>query len=225
MAGQWLNTSAVRGLFSVIRQPGLTVPHVHVAHIGHLNFHRMRQMGVRGVILDKDNTLTAPYASALHPLVARAFEECRAAFGRDAVILSNSAGTPDDPGHREASALEDALGLPVLRHSKKKPDCADAVAAHYGTSVPLHRLCAIGDRLLTDVVFGNMHGMLTIHTQLLTPTGDNPLAAAVRRMENALILPCAQHLVGACPTHRVLGPRDMPQLVQSIANKHTQSSW
>ena len=38
----------------------------------------------------------------------------------------------------------------------------------------------VGDRLLTDVVFGNLHGMLTVHTQPLTLEGDNKVARAIR---------------------------------------------
>lgn len=41
----------------------------------------------------------------------------------------------------------------------------------------------MGDRLLTDVVFGNLHGMLTVHTQPLTLKGDNRPAAVFRFLE------------------------------------------
>ena len=47
-------------------------------------------------------------------------------------IVSNSAGTVDDPGFADRRAIEEAL-------------------------------CAVGDRLLTDIMFGNLHGMLTVH--------------------------------------------------------------
>lgn len=41
----------------------------------------------------------------------------------------------------------------------------------------------MGDRLLTDVVFGNLHDMLTVHTQPLTLKGDNRPAAVFRFLE------------------------------------------
>ena len=49
--------------------------------------------------------------------------------------------------------------------------------------VRLDELCFVGDRLLTDVVFGNLHGMLTVHTRPLTLKGDNRPAAIFRFLE------------------------------------------
>lgn len=51
------------------------------------------------------------------------------------------------------------------------------------SQVRLDELCFVGDRLLTDVVFGNLHGMLTVHTQPLTLKGDNRPAAVFRFLE------------------------------------------
>ena len=125
--GQWFNSSALQAV-SRIRDARLLVPHISVPHIGCLDFRELRARGIRGVILDKDNTLTAPYADDAFPGgVAGGLDECRAAYGTDAVILSNSAGTGDDPGHAQALAIEASLGLPVLRHALKKPACMDAV--------------------------------------------------------------------------------------------------
>jgi hypothetical protein len=47
----------------------------------------------------------------------------------------------------------------------------------------------VGDRLLTDVVFGNLHGMLTVHTLPLCAgadnSQDNKVANVIRKVENA----------------------------------------
>ena len=45
----------------------------------------------------------------------------------------------------------------------------------------------VGDRYLTDVVFGNLHGMLTVHTQQLTTVGDNRVAQLMRRLEDRMV--------------------------------------
>lgn len=45
----------------------------------------------------------------------------------------------------------------------------------------------IGDRYLTDVVFGNRHGMLTIRVAPLTVKGEPPTVAAARRIEEACV--------------------------------------
>jgi phosphatidylglycerophosphatase GEP4 len=38
---------------------------------------------------------------------------------------------------------------------------------------PVTRLVVIGDRYLTDVVFGNLHGALTIYTEPCSTDGEN----------------------------------------------------
>jgi hypothetical protein len=52
-------------------------------------------------------------------------------------------------------------------------------------------LCMIGDRLLTDVVFGNLHGMLTVHCLPLCSgednVGDNAMAKIIRNVENKVL--------------------------------------
>jgi len=61
----------------------------------------------------------------------------------------------------------------------------------------------IGDRYLTDVVFGNRHGMLTIRVAPLTSKGEPPTVAAARLVENA----CVQRWTAAglrAPAHKLL---------------------
>lgn len=58
----------------------------------------------------------------------------------------------------------------------------------------MDELCFVGDRLLTDVVFGNLHGMLTFHTRPLSLKGDNLTAVVFRFLERKVSAPCG----GAC---------------------------
>ena len=78
--------------------------------------------GIKAVIFDKDNTLTAPYENSLHPRAKFGLQSALDVFGRDNVaILSNSAGTDDDPGFVDGKEIEEALGIAVIKHSEKKP--------------------------------------------------------------------------------------------------------
>ena len=80
----------------------------------------LRAAGFAGVVFDKDNTLTLPYATGVHAPLAAALAAALAAFGpRGVAILSNSAGLRQyDPAGAAAEALERELGVPVLRHSE-----------------------------------------------------------------------------------------------------------
>jgi phosphatidylglycerophosphatase GEP4 len=184
---QSLNTKAILTLSSVLRRPGLLAPQVSVATVSHLDYTALqRHAGIEVVVFDKDHTLTAPYSDRLHPQAAAGLETCLSVFGSDRVaILSNSAGTLDDVGSVDAMAVESSLGISVIRHTEKKPGGLQEVLQHFQMEDPA-RICMIGDRLLTDVVFGNLHGMLTVHTRPFVDTEsaarDNWTAKLLRPM-------------------------------------------
>lgn len=185
---QSINWPAIRTTARVLfGQPSLAVPHVDLRDIRDIDFARLRSAGCEGVVFDKDNTLTAPYKDEVDARLARALSDCSNAFGPSrVVVLSNSAGTPDDPDHRAADRIERTLGLPVLRREVKKPRGFESVRAHFAGCDPT-ALVMIGDRYLTDVVFGNLHGMLCVRTEQLTSRGDNPVAARMAQLERWLV--------------------------------------
>jgi phosphatidylglycerophosphatase GEP4 len=186
---QSLNTKALVTLASVIRRPSLMVPHVSVDNISELNYQAMKERaGIKAVVFDKDNTLTAPYAMEIHPLASEGLQKAKEVFGAENVaIMSNSAGTLDDPDYEDAKSIEAALGIAVIRHDEKKPGGLKEVLSHFRMEDPA-ALCMVGDRLLTDVVFGNLHGMLTVHTLPLCRGADNSAdnipAKLIRSAEN-----------------------------------------
>lgn len=64
----------------------------------------------------------------------------------------------------KARAVEAAIGVPVLQHKNKKPagGCKEILQRFKCES---HEVVVVGDRLLTDIVFGNINGMLTVHVR------------------------------------------------------------
>lgn len=193
---QSLNTKALITLASVARRPALLVPQVSVPTVSDLNYTALQQdAGIEAVVFDKDHTLTAPYVNQLHRLAAPGLQECLQVFGRDRVaILSNSAGTNDDVDFVDAQKLEETLGIPVIRHKEKKPGGLAEVLQHFGLDDPA-KICIVGDRLLTDIVFGNLHGMMTVHTLPFPAASDedddeqrdNWTAKLIRPVENKML--------------------------------------
>jgi phosphatidylglycerophosphatase GEP4 len=64
---------------------------VAVADISALDWRALRAAGFRGVVFDKDNTLTSPYAKEVHPPLRAALAGCLEAFGGAAVLLRRAA--------------------------------------------------------------------------------------------------------------------------------------
>ncbi|KAI9323392.1 HAD superfamily phosphatase, partial [Dichotomocladium elegans] len=129
-----------------------------------INFlHLKNQERIRAMAFDKDNCLTAPYVPSIHPPFEKAWVECKDAFGRDNI----------------RSLVEKKTGVPVLRHAEKKPSGGADLAAHL-KGIPAHQVAMVGDRLLTDIVFGNLNGNYTIWTRhIVTEEGDNKAALVV----------------------------------------------
>ncbi len=160
-----------------------------------VNFTALKeQCGIRAIVFDKDNTLTAPYDLSIHPNATAGFESAMHTFGRDNVaILSNSAGTGDDHNYEDAKKIELNIDIPVIRHLEKKPGGLSEVMNHFGTETVSDpsQICIIGDRLLTDIVFGNLYGMLTIHCDPLCSGAekarDNFIASVIHSMENKVM--------------------------------------
>jgi phosphatidylglycerophosphatase GEP4 len=70
-----------------------------------------------------------------------------------------------DKDFSKAKAVEAAVGVPVLRHSQKKPSGGcDEILERFNCEA--HEVIAVGDRLLSDIVFGNLNRMLTVHVRL-----------------------------------------------------------
>lgn len=188
--GQRFNPAGVAAVAAVAAsKPRLALPHVSVQDIRWLDWAELRRAGFRGVVFDKDNTLTAPYAPALWPPLAAAFDQCRATFPPGALaIYSNSAGlTEYDPDGVDARAIEAVIeGVHVIRHDIKKPGgLATEIESYFGCSAS--NLVLVGDRYFTDVVYGNKNGFLTVLTEPLNITDESYIVKRVRKLEAYII--------------------------------------
>ncbi|XP_039131382.1 phosphatidylglycerophosphate phosphatase 1, chloroplastic [Dioscorea cayenensis subsp. rotundata] len=170
------------------KHPHLALPHISVPDIRWIDWAELERLGFRGVVFDKDNTITAPYSLSLWPSLSHSFQQCRASFPGKIAVFSNSAGLRQyDPDGLEARALEDAIeGIHVIRHEVKKPSgTAEDIEKYFGCSASL--LVMVGDRHFTDVVYGNINGFLTICTEPLTLSGETFIVKEVRKLENLLV--------------------------------------
>ncbi|GMH41635.1 hypothetical protein BSKO_09545 [Bryopsis sp. KO-2023] len=186
MLGQNFNSAGIRLFFKVTAgDKRLAVPHISVPDISFVRWDALRDAGFQGCVMDKDNTLTDPYGKALNPKIRTSLAECRKVL--PVVLFSNSAGLEQfDPQGEEATALEGSLGIPVLRHKEKKPaGGVSELESHFGCSA--EKLIMVGDRYLTDVVFGNRNQMFTIYVAPFD-TAREPLGVKMaRRLEDTMV--------------------------------------
>eukprot|EP01124_Arcella_intermedia_P028017 TRINITY_DN5606_c0_g1_i4.p1 TRINITY_DN5606_c0_g1~~TRINITY_DN5606_c0_g1_i4.p1 ORF type:complete len:178 (-),score=41.29 TRINITY_DN5606_c0_g1_i4:78-611(-) len=151
-----------------------------------ISFNKLKERGYQGIVFDCDNTLTPPYVPAFHPEFKVPIENCSHLFPGRVLIYSNSAGSNSDKDFENAILLEQNLRLPVLRHTHQKPEGIEEVLQHF-KGIPPKDLVMIGDRYATDIVFGNLNGMLTIHTKPFTSKGENQVVKMIRKLEDIVV--------------------------------------
>ncbi|KAH9472574.1 hypothetical protein MJO29_001608 [Puccinia striiformis f. sp. tritici] len=179
-----LNLTAIGASLRCLITPRLLVPTLHVRDIRCLDWRELKRKGYVGVVIDKDNCITKPYHDQLVPELQNAWQSCLATFGKMGVLLvSNSAGTVDDPALIQAESVARHLGVPVLVHATKKPgrqvvkaieqyftaDYRRVPVIHPSTKsnagpllvsrnrsdpTPL-KLVVIGDRVTTDIILAS----------------------------------------------------------------------
>ncbi|KAG9320636.1 hypothetical protein KVV02_007825 [Mortierella alpina] len=185
--GQSFNLQGVLQSFRVLASPRLMIPNLVVRDVRDINFEQLHKAGITAIAFDKDNCLTRPYGLEIYPPFKDAWRRCRGTYKDRVVIVSNSAGTPDDKDDHQAKAIESSLRVHVLRHQEKKPSGGQELLKHFHGVDPT-KIAFVGDRALTDVVFGNNEGMFTILTRdVVTEDGDNPMAIRIRRMEHRVL--------------------------------------
>ena len=113
-------------------------------------------------------------------------EECKRAFGSELVIVSNSCGSIDDAGGLDAQKVQNSIGIKVLVHNSKKPANPERLMEYFGC--PGHELVMVGDRMLTDIAYGNSMGALTIlTTRVVSLEKDNKFGIKLRRLEHVML--------------------------------------
>lgn len=74
------------------RDRHLALPHVSVPDVRYIDWAELRRRGFKGVVFDKDNTITAPYCLTLWDPIGPSIEQCKSVFGPNIAVFSNSAG-------------------------------------------------------------------------------------------------------------------------------------
>lgn len=94
--GQRINLEGIAYSVGIIaKDKHLVIPHIAVPDIRYIDWVELKRRGFKGVVFDKDNTITAPYSLSLWPPLGSSFEQCKSLFGSNIAVFSNSAGNFD----------------------------------------------------------------------------------------------------------------------------------
>ncbi|KAK4051583.1 hypothetical protein OIV83_002723 [Microbotryomycetes sp. JL201] len=132
------NWAGIGASLQAILRPRILQPTLKVPSIASLRFDALKQRGITGIVIDKDNCITRPLVDDLDPSLHNAWHDLVATFGPENVlVVSNSAGTlAKDSMLLQAESVSRNLRVPVLVHKTPKPGkaCATAVINHFSPS-------------------------------------------------------------------------------------------
>ena len=126
----------------------------YVASVDLIDVDELRELGIRCVLVDRDNTLVPRDTKVAPPEVMAWLGRLRAA-GITVCMVSNNFHT------KEVCASAEQIGCAVVHHAMKPAPVAICVAMHL-TGVPAEQTVMVGDQLYTDMIAGNLAGVRTI---------------------------------------------------------------
>ncbi len=148
----------------------------HADTLPEVSLDRLAAQGVRGIVVDLDNTVCAYRRPELAPGVAEWVAAARRR-GFALVLVSNNFS-------ERVSAVGAQLGIPIVPNALKPLPFAFLRALRL-LGTPPGRTVVIGDQLFTDVLGGKLVGCRTVLTRPLVET-DFPLTRVLRFLERTL---------------------------------------
>ena len=148
-------------------------PDLHVARVADIDPAWLQERGVRGILIDSDDTLVPGDDGPISPEALAWMDELRAAGVRFA-ILSN--GTPG-----RIAALGERLGVPAFAMAGKPFGFAFRRALEAIGTTP-DTTAMVGDQLFTDVLGARCAGLTSVLVAPLTP-GRHRHTRVARRLE------------------------------------------
>ena len=140
-------------------------PDYYIPHITGVTLEFLRRHGIRGLILDVDNTLTTHDDPTPHPDIAAWLDGMRQA-GVGMMIVSNNT-------EERVRPFAEILGLPYVADGKKPGTDGMRRAAEKLGGLRPEETAVIGDQIFTDILGANLCGMRSV---LLDPLSPDPSA-------------------------------------------------
>lgn len=155
----------------------LFLPNKHVQSVFELTPDFFKSEGIKGIVVDLDNTLV-PWDVADCPEKVSQWLKSLIDAGLHVIIFSNN-------NEERVQRFAKPLDIPYIPRAKKPLTAAFHKAASL-MNVSSGQLAVVGDQLLTDILGGNRFGAYTI---LVVPIveSDAPITQFNRRMERIIM--------------------------------------
>jgi putative phosphatase len=140
----------------------LLTPREELASIFEVNSSYLLKIGVKGLLVDVDNTLIRPSSSSLSLKCLEWIEDLKA-HGLKVCLISN------DFDAKKVTVLSEYLKVPAMHSTMRPFPFALEKAIKEILQVKPKETAIIGDTILTDILPGNL---LELHTILVDPISE-----------------------------------------------------
>ncbi|MDJ0625728.1 MAG: YqeG family HAD IIIA-type phosphatase [Candidatus Caenarcaniphilales bacterium] len=154
--------------------------------VENLDVNQLIADGVKGLILDLDNTIMRPRAGYFCDAVLPWLEKARG-LGLKLIIVTNN---KNDQYLKEVEPIIEQHQILMITKAKK-PRRLKLREALEQIELPPQNVCIVGDRVLTDILGGRRLGMKTAFVRPLLGNEENRLFRFLRKIE--LLLLCKPH--------------------------------
>jgi len=142
-----------------------------------LNLDLLKEKGVKGMIIDLDNTLVGAKVPLASDELIEWLERVQTA-GFKVVVVSNN-------NQRRVAKFADPLSLPFIFRARK-PITRAFRKALIEMRIQSHEAVVIGDQLLTDILGGNRLGIATVLVEPISPSDEGFFTRINRQIEKLL---------------------------------------
>lgn len=183
-----MNISGTVNVFRLLWNPRLCMPQSSISTFNDLPV--PIGSNIKAVVLDKDNCFAYPKDNEVWPKYLEKWESLKKEYpGKKLLIVSNTAGSSDDRDYEHAKKVEALTGVPVLRHTSKKPGCSDEIMQYFVknkvASSPAE-VAVVGDRLFTDIIMANSMGAYGVWVKDGVEESSNPISKFEKSLYNYL---------------------------------------
>ncbi len=156
----------------------LFYPTIYRRRITDVTAEDLRRLGVRGILLDVDNTLTIHDAPDLTDEV-KAWLSAMQTEGFLLAVVSNN--RPE-----RVAPFAEKIGLPFTAHARKPLPTGYRKAAKM-LGIPARECVAIGDQIFTDTMGANLSGMKSILLEPIQFEVEQKFIAFKRKVEKPML--------------------------------------
>lgn len=156
---------------------GLFLPNEYVDSIFEINSDELKEKGIKGVVVDLDNTLVPWNVRSATDEIITWLNEMEQANIKVTIFSNNN--------EERVSFFCKPLNTPFVAKAKK-PLRRAFNEARRAMGLNQNEMAVIGDQLLTDVLGGNRSGLYTILVKPIVST-DAPITKFNRRIERFIL--------------------------------------